>query len=77
MNISDSIEKLNKKQQESGPGFIGCLITPEDGSFVRTNNTEDYFGKLRAAYFKAKSLGFPIRKEDGTVDLEDYFDEAV
>ena len=74
MNISDSLEELNKKQREGGPGFFGGLITPEDGSFVRTNITEEYFEKLRKAYFKAKSLGFPIKREDGIVNLEDYFE---
>lgn len=76
-NISDSLEQLNEKQRRSGPGWIGGLITEEDGSFVKSNLEQEYFEKLRNAYFTAKEMGFPIKREDGTVDLEDYFDENL
>ena len=76
-NVADSLEELNEKQRKGGPGWIGGLITAEDGSFVKSNVTEDYFEKLRKAFFIAEEMGFPTKNEDGMVNLEDYFDENL
>jgi hypothetical protein len=66
-----------EEQRRGGPGWIGGLITAEDGSFVKSNITEDYFEKLRKAFFIAEEMGFPTKNEDGMVNLEDYFDENL
>ena len=76
-NVADSLEQLNEEQRKGGSGWIGGLITAEDGSFVKSNLTEEYFEKLRKALIIAKEMGFPTKKEDGSVDLEDYFDENL
>ena len=71
------MEQLNKEQRNGCSGWIGGLITSEDGSFVKSNLTEEYFKKLRKAYFTAEKMGFPTKNKDGIVNLEDYFDENL
>ena len=76
-NVADSLEELNEKQRKSGPGWIGGLITEEDGDFIKSNLEQEYFEKLRKAYYVGLEMGFPTKREDGTVNLEDYFDENL
>jgi hypothetical protein len=81
--MNEEQKRLLEEVRESIPSGKYRIVcdetnnTPEDGNFTRSNITEDYFQKLRKAYFVAKEMGFPTRNPDGVVNLEDYFEENL
>ena len=80
-NISDSIEKFNKKCEEDRPGMIRGLVTPSDGTFVKSNTDDEYFQKWAKAVIKVRQMrdsGIslePYQDKNGAIDLEQFFDD--